>query len=71
MVPPPPAHAELEAALREERELVLSLGGYALELAGGILVVNERVPVPRFNFIQYVRLHRNRQSTFLARARGH
>ena len=71
MVPSPPAQAELEAALREERELVLSLGGYAMELAGGVLVVNERVPVPRFNFIQYVRLHRNRQSTFLERALDH
>ncbi|MCI4348048.1 MAG: hypothetical protein L3J97_05455, partial [Thermoplasmata archaeon] len=61
----------LEAALREERELVLSLGGYAVELAGGVLVVNERIPVPRFNFVQYVRLHRNRQSTFFERALDH
>jgi hypothetical protein len=61
----------IEAALREEREFVLSLGGYALELAGGVLVANERIPVPRFNFVQYVRLHRNRQSTFLERALDH
>jgi hypothetical protein len=67
----PDSHPEIEAALREERELVLSLGGYALELAGGVMVVNERVPVPRFNFVQYVRLHRNRQSTFLERALDH
>jgi acetyltransferase (GNAT) family protein len=62
---------EVEAALREERELVLSLGGYAVEIAGGVLVVNERIPVPRFNFIQSVRLHRNRQSGFLERALDH
>lgn len=62
---------EIDAALREERELVLSFGGYALELAGGMLVVNERIPVPRFNFVQYVRLHRNRQSAFLERALDH
>lgn len=61
----------VEAALREEREFVLSLGGYALELAGGVLVVNERIPVPRFNFVQYVRVHRNRQSAFLERALDH
>ena len=69
-----PAHDEppdIESALREERELVLSLGGYALELAGGVLVANERIPVPRFNFVQYVRLHRNRQSPFLERALDH
>jgi GNAT superfamily N-acetyltransferase len=62
---------EIEAALREERELVLSLGGYAIELAGGVLVANERIPVPRFNFVQYVRIHRNRQSTFLEKALDH
>lgn len=46
-------------------------GGYALELAGGVLVVNERVPVPRFNFVQYVRIHRNRQAAFLERTLDH
>jgi hypothetical protein len=61
----------IESALREERELVLSLGGYALELAGGVLVVNERIPVPRFNFVQYIRIHRNRQSAFIERALDH
>jgi len=65
------AHAAIEAALREERELVMSLGGYALELPGGVLVVNERIPVPRFNFVQYVRLNRNRQSAFFERALDH
>jgi GNAT superfamily N-acetyltransferase len=69
--PTPDEHHLIDAALREERELVLSLGGYALELAGGVLVANERIPVPRFNFVQYVRLHRNRQSTFLERALDH
>ena len=63
--------SSIEPVLREERELVMSLGGYALELAGGVLVVNERVPVPRFNFVQYVRIHRNRQSPFLERTLDH
>jgi hypothetical protein len=61
-------HQAIESALREERELVLSLGGFALELAGGVIVLNERVPVPRFNFVQYIRIHRNRQSSFLEHA---
>jgi GNAT superfamily N-acetyltransferase len=61
----------VDRALREERELVLTLGGYAVELPGGVLVVNERVPVPRFNFVQSVRLHRNRQSAFFERALDH
>ncbi len=63
--------ASVEAALREERELVLTLGGFALEQAGGVLVLNERIPVPRFNFVQNIRVHRNRQSTFLERALDH
>lgn len=67
----PPSPAEIEAALREERGFVLSLGGYALELAGGVLLVHERIPVPRFNFVQSVRLHRRRQSAFLERVLDH
>jgi GNAT superfamily N-acetyltransferase len=71
VTPAPDLSHEVESALREERELILSLGGYALELSGGVLVANERIPVPRFNFVQYVRIHRNRQSTFLERALDH
>lgn len=70
-MPPAEEPQTIDAALREEREFVLSLGGYALELAGGVLVANERIPVPRFNFVQYVRIHRNRQSAFLERALDH
>ncbi len=62
--PPDP----LETALREERELVLALGGFAMELPGGVLVLDERVPVPRFNYVQYVRLNPKRQSAFFERA---
>ncbi len=67
----PDEDATVEAALREERELVLTLGGFALEQAGGVMVLNERIPVPRFNFVQYIRVHRNRQSAFLERALDH
>ncbi len=68
MAEPPQDRWVLEAALREERELVLAFGGFALELAGGIAVVNERIPVPRFNFVQSVRVDRSRQSAFFERA---
>lgn len=65
------SHIAVEQALREERGLVLTLGGYAVEFAGGVLVANERIPVPRFNFVQWVRVHRRRQAAFLERALDH
>jgi GNAT superfamily N-acetyltransferase len=68
---PGPDEARVDAALREERGLVLSLGGYAVELSGGVLVVNERIPVPRFNFVQQVTVSRSRQSAFLEWALDH
>jgi GNAT superfamily N-acetyltransferase len=64
-------HPELEGVLREERELVLALGGFALEFAGGILVTNERIPVPRFNFVQELSLSRERMSAFFEKALDH
>lgn len=60
-----------EAGLREEREFVLALGGYALEIPGGTLVTNERVPVPAFNFVQEVRIGPERQAAFFERALDH
>lgn len=61
----------LALALREERQFVLTLGGYALEIPGAALVTHERVPVPRFNFVQDVRVGRNRQAAFFERALDH
>jgi GNAT superfamily N-acetyltransferase len=66
-----PRHPDLEAALRAERELVFAFGGYALETAGGIAVINERIPVPRFNFVEEVDLARNRMSPFFERVLDH
>ncbi|MCI4330650.1 MAG: GNAT family N-acetyltransferase [Thermoplasmata archaeon] len=62
---------QLERALREEREFVLTLGGFALEIPGATLVTHERVPVPRFNFVQDVRVGPGRQAAFFERALDH
>jgi GNAT superfamily N-acetyltransferase len=62
---------ELDGVLREERELVLGFGGFAHEIAGGVLVTNERIPVPRFNFVQEVEIARERMSGFFERALDH
>ncbi len=60
-----------DAALETEAQLVLTLGGYALELAGARLVTNEHVAVPRFNFVQEVGVARERQTAFFERALDH
>jgi GNAT superfamily N-acetyltransferase len=67
----PPRHPELDVVLREEREFVLAFGGYALQIPGGTLVLNERIPVPRFNFVQDVRVGRERMSAFFEKALDH
>ena len=67
---------DFDASLRgraraEERAFVATLGGYALEIAGAHLVTHERIPVPRFNFVQGVRVAPSRQSAFFERALDH
>ena len=61
----------IEAALREEREFVLTLGGFALEIPGATLVTHERVPVPKFNFVQDLWIGADRQTAFFERALDH
>ncbi|MFZ0699590.1 MAG: GNAT family N-acetyltransferase [Thermoplasmata archaeon] len=60
-----------DSALETEAQLVLTLGGYALELAGARLVTNEHVAVPRFNFVQELGIARERQTAFFERALDH
>ncbi len=62
---------EVEAALETERQFVLTLGGFALETAGATLVTNERVPSPRFNFVQELGVGPERQTSFFERALDH
>jgi GNAT superfamily N-acetyltransferase len=61
----------IEAALEAERQFVLTLGGFTLEIAGANLVTHERIPVPRFNFVQELGVGRDRQTAFFERALDH
>lgn len=60
-----------EAALETERRFVLTLGGFALEIAGATLVTHEKLPVPRFNFVQELGVGPERQTAFFERALDH
>lgn len=66
-----PTDLEVEAALAAERQLVYSLGGFALEMAGATLVTHEKLPVPRFNFIEVVGVGPERQTAFFEHALDH
>ena len=59
------------AALAAERHFVQTLGGFALGIAGAELVTHERIPIPRFNFVDVVGIDRGRQSPFFERALDH
>jgi GNAT superfamily N-acetyltransferase len=60
-----------EAALEAERQFVLTLGGFALEIPGATLVTHEKIPVPRFNFVQEMGVGRERQTAFFERTLDH
>jgi GNAT superfamily N-acetyltransferase len=62
---------EVEAALNSERQFVFTLGGFAYEIAGAALVTHEKIPVPRFNFVQELGVGRERQSAFFEHALDH
>jgi GNAT superfamily N-acetyltransferase len=66
-----PERAVVERSLAEERAFVHAFGGYSLEIPGGILVANERVPVPHFNFVQDVSVSRERIAGFFEKALDH
>ena len=59
------------AALASERRFVLALGGYALEVPGGTLVIHEKIPSPRFNYVVVERVAPQRQAAFFERALDH
>ncbi|MGI0071486.1 MAG: GNAT family N-acetyltransferase [Thermoplasmata archaeon] len=68
---PPWEPLEVDAALDAECQFVVTLGGFALEIAGAKLVTHERLPVPRFNFVQELGVGAERQSAFFERALDH
>jgi GNAT superfamily N-acetyltransferase len=61
----------VDAALDAERQFVHTLGGFTLELAGAALVTHEKLPVPRFNFVQELGVGRERQTAFFEHALDH
>ncbi len=67
-VQPDPSELATEAALDAERQFVLTLGGYALEIPGATLVLHEKLPVARFNFVQELGVGAERQTAFFERA---
>jgi ribosomal protein S18 acetylase RimI-like enzyme len=71
LVESPTAELEIRAALDCERQFVLTLGGFALEIAGAALVTHEKLPVPRFNFVQELGVGRERQASFFEHALDH
>ncbi|HTT73651.1 MAG TPA: GNAT family N-acetyltransferase [Thermoplasmata archaeon] len=66
-----PDDLTLDAALEAERAFVLTLGGFALELPGAVLVTHEKIPVPRFNFAVVRAVGRERQAAFFEHALDH
>ncbi len=65
------AELATEGALEAERQFVLTLGGFALEMPGATLVTHEKLPVPRFNFVQELGIGPERQTAFFERALDH
>ena len=66
-----PDELAIEAALEAERQLVLTLGGFSLEVAGAALVTHEKIPAPRLNFVQELGVAPDRQTAFFERALDH
>jgi hypothetical protein len=62
---------EAELALEVERQFVLTLGGIGLEIAGARLLTHERLPSPRFNFVEELGVGADRQTSFFERALDH
>jgi hypothetical protein len=62
---------QAHTALAAERQFVTTLGGFVLGIAGAELVTHERIPIPRFNFVQITGVGRGRQSLFFERALDH
>jgi GNAT superfamily N-acetyltransferase len=70
-VPAEPEATSVRSALDCERRFVLALGGFALQIAGATLVTHERIPVPRFNFVEVGSIAKERQAEFFERALDH
>ncbi|HEV2428949.1 MAG TPA: hypothetical protein VGV64_03760 [Thermoplasmata archaeon] len=70
-MPPLRSDRAVGRVLDAERSFIVALGGYAVEIAGARLLVHERIPVPRLNFVEVGRVARARQAAFFERALDH
>jgi GNAT superfamily N-acetyltransferase len=70
-VAPTPPSERVAEAIEAERRFVLALGGYALEISGATLVTHEKLPVPRFNFVDVRGVAPGRQAALVERALDH
>jgi hypothetical protein len=70
-VPEAPSSDAARAGLETERQFVLALGGFALEIAGAVLVTHERLPSPRFNVVEVRAVSAERQTAFFERCLDH
>ena len=61
----------VERALRSEQQFVRALGGFVVGIAGGDLVIHEKIPRPQFNFVQVRALAPGRRTAFVERALDH
>ena len=62
---------DVARALELSRDFVAAFGGYSVEIPGAYLVVNEKVPVPRFNYVQDVVQAPGRVLAFIEKALEH
>jgi GNAT superfamily N-acetyltransferase len=66
-----PERDDVRVDLAIHRAFPVALGGYALELAGGVLVTHERIAVPAFNYVDVGAVGPDRQTAFFERALDH
>jgi predicted GNAT family acetyltransferase len=63
--------AEVERTLASERSMVRTLGGFVLGIAGADLVTHEKIPIPRFNFVEVGAVSTERRTAFFERSLDH
>ena len=66
-----PFRDPVETALAAEQQFVRTLGGFVMGIAGGELVIHERIPLARFNFVIVHAFSPERRTAFFERALDH
>jgi hypothetical protein len=61
----------VDVALASEQMFVRTLGGFVLGIAGADLVTHERIPLPRFNFVEVQAVAPERRTAFFEKALDH